>query len=233
MSRVQFNLLPDIKLQYNKTKRLKHLVTTIATLVTAGSLGLLIILFLTVEVVQKKQLSDSAKDVDKASQDLKSVPQIDQIITVQNQLNTLSQLHQSKHIVSRIFTYIPKVTPSNVTINKMEIDLKQSTMTITGKATTQANVNAFVDSLKFANFKVGSDEAKPAFSNVVESGFTISQGSISYAINLVFDPALFANSVDADGKPTSPTLSVTQPAGSSLSPSSTLFNSSQSSGGSQ
>jgi len=231
MSKVQFNLLPDIKLQANQTRRLKHLINTVATLVTAGSLALLVLLVLTVDVVQKKQLSDSAKAVDDASQNLKKVPQIDQIITVQNQLSTLAQLHQSKHIVSRIFDYLPKVTPNNVTIDKVDIDIKQNTMVLTGKAGTQSLVNAFVDSLKFATYKVNGGPATPAFSGVVESGFSISAGSITYTINLDFDSALFENSVDQDGKPTSPTLSVTQPAGSTLSPSSTLFNSSQSSGG--
>jgi Tfp pilus assembly protein PilN len=145
MSKVQFNLLPDIKLEYNRTQRMKTMITTVATLVTAGSLALLILLVLTVDIVQKKQLTDSANDIDTASKQLKNVPQIDQIITVQNQLKTLSELHQSKHISSRIFTYLPKLTPPNLTINKLDMDLKANTMVISGKASAQSNVNAFAD----------------------------------------------------------------------------------------
>jgi Tfp pilus assembly protein PilN len=233
MSKVQFNLLPDIKIQYNEAQRLKNLVTTVCVLVAGGLLGLLILLTLTVDVVQKKQLTDSAKEVDKASQQLKSVPQIDQIITVQNQLKTLAQLHQSKHIPSRIFSFLPKLTPNDVTINNLTIDLKANTMAITGKANSQSSVNAFVDSLKFATYKTNGAPATKAFSSVVESAFSINQTNIAYTINLQFDPALFSNTVNSDGKPVGPTLSVSQPTTSSLSPGSTLFNSSQSSGGSQ
>lgn len=233
MSRLQFNLLPDVKLEFNRTRRLKQLVTTVAVLVTGVSLALFIVLFLTVNVVQKKQLKDAAKDIDDTSQKLKKVPQIDQIITVQNQLTTLADLHKNKHITSRMFEYIPKVTPNNVSINKIEIDLGESKMTISGKATTQANVNTFIDSLKFANYKVGDGDSTPAFSNVVESSFSITQGSITYTIDCNFDPTLFMNTTDKDGKPIEPVLTVSQPGGSSLSPTSTLFNSSQSSGGSQ
>lgn len=233
MSRLQFNLLPDVKLEFNRTRRLKQLVTTVAVLVTGVSLALFIVLFLTVNVVQKKQLKDAAKDIDDTSQKLKKVPQIDQIITVQNQLTTLADLHKNKHITSRMFEYIPKVTPNNVSINKIEIDLGESKMTISGKAATQANVNTFIDSLKFANYKVGDGDSTPAFSNVVESSFSITQGSITYTIDCNFDPTLFMNTTDKDGKPIEPVLTVSQPGGSSLSPTSTLFNSSQSSGGSQ
>jgi Tfp pilus assembly protein PilN len=231
MSKVQFNLLPDIKLEYNRTQRMKTMITTVATLVTAGSLALLILLVLTVDIVQKKQLTDSANDIDTASKQLKNVPQIDQIITVQNQLKTLSELHQSKHISSRIFTYLPKLTPPNLTINKLDMDLKANTMVISGKASAQSNVNAFADALKYATYKVGGGTSTPAFSSVVESAFTISQGGVAYTINLNFDPNLFLNSVDKDGKPVSPVLTVNQQPASTLSPSSTLFNSS--SGGGQ
>jgi Tfp pilus assembly protein PilN len=232
MSKVQFNLLPDIKLEYNRTQHLKNTVMTIATLLTGASLALMILLFVTVNVVQKKQLSDSAKDVDSASQQLKNVPQIDQIITVQNQLTTLVELHQTKHITSRIFDFLPKLTPPNLTINKLDMDLKKNTMSISGKAGAQSSVNAFVDALKFANYKLGGGDKTKAFSSVVESAFTINQSNIAYTINLQFDPALFQNSSNKDGKPVAPVLSVNQPAGSSLSPS-TIFNSSRDSGGSQ
>lgn len=234
MSKVQFNLLPDIKLEYNRTQHLKNTLTAAATLVTVGSLTLLVLLFLTVDVIQKKQLNDSAKDIDSASKQLKSVPQIDEIITVQNQLSTLVKLHQSKHITSRIFKFLPQLTPPNLTVNKLDMDLKQNTLVISGKASAQSNVNAFVDALKLANYKLGTQgQDTKAFSNVVESGFTINQAGINYTISMQFDPVLFQNSADSDGKPIAPVMSVNQPAGSTISPSSTLFNSSQSSGGAQ
>jgi hypothetical protein len=233
MSSVQFNLLPDVKLEHDKAVRTKKLVTTVAFLASAISLAIFLILFLTVDVVQKKQLNDSKKAVDSASQQLKTVPQIDQIITVQNQLKTLSSLHANKHITSRIFKYFPKLTPQNVTINKLDVDLKLNTMIISGKANSQQDVNIFVDTLKFATYKVGNKEGN-AFNSVVESGFAPASGSIGYTVQLNFDPILFANTMDEQGKPVTPTLTVnTNNSASTLSPSSTLFNSSQSSGGSQ
>jgi Tfp pilus assembly protein PilN len=233
MSKVQFNLLPDIKLAYNKAQATKRRVTSIAYTASAISLALFLLLIITVDVVQKKQLNDSAKEVDTASKQLRAVPQIDNIITVQSQLKSLSQLHQSKHVTSRIFTYLPQLTPSDVTINKLDLDLKQGTMVISGTANSQHSVNTFVDTLKVAQYKVNSsDTPVTAFPSVVESGFSINPASIGYTINLQVDLKLFANNLlDANGKPQTPQLIVKKTSTGSQNPSNTLFNSTQTGAG--
>lgn len=234
MSRVQFNLLPDSKLKLNDTQHTKRLVFTIAIIVSAASLGLLLIMLGLVDGVQKKLMSDAAANVDKSSSQLQSL-NISKIITVQSQLQSLTGLHQNKHITSRIFTYLPKITPPDVSINKLDLDLTLNTMTIAGVAPSQKTVNTFIDTLKFATFKVvASDTSAPAFQSVIESGFNINPSGVGYTISLTFDPKLFANNLrDAQGKSITPQISVdTSSFNSPLkNPANTLFNSSQSSTG--
>ena len=236
MSRVQFNLLPDSKLALNRTQHTKRLVYTISILVSAVSVGILLIMLLLVDVAQKKLMNDAAAKVDTSSQQLQNL-KIDNIITVQSQLQALTGLHQSKNISSRIFSYLPKITPPNVSINKLDLDLSLDTMTISGTADSQKAVNTFVDTLKFTTFKVSSkDAATPAFKSVVETGFNINSGSVGYTIAVNVNPNLFANNLkDAQGNPASPQISVNSSAASAAlkDPSSTLFNSSQSSAGSK
>ncbi len=209
MSKIQFNLLPDIKLEYNKTQRTKKLVSSVALLVTAASVAVFILTLFTVDVVQKKQLDDSGKKVDKASKDLTSITQINQIITVQNQLSSLATLHQNKHITSRVYTYMPQLTPPNVTINKLALDLKQNNLQLSGKANSQADVNAFIDNFKFSTYKVNSsDNPKAAFTSVVESGFSISSSGVTYSLAIQVDPTLFTNTKDSNGNPVTPKLTV-------------------------
>lgn len=236
MSIVQFNLLPDVKLQYMRVQRTKNLVYTIAALVSIVSLAIFLLAIFTVDVVQKTQLNSAGNSVDKASSQLKSISQVDNIITVQNQLKSLSGLHQNKNITSRIFTYLPQVTPANVSINKLDLDLTKNTMDISGTANSQQEVNTFVDTLKFATYKVNStDTPAPAFPSVVESGFNITPNNIGYSITVQFDPKLFANNLlDSQEQPQVPKLTVQNSSSSSkLNPSSTLFNSSQTSTGGQ
>ncbi|HET7528800.1 MAG TPA: PilN domain-containing protein [Candidatus Saccharimonadales bacterium] len=208
MSKVQFNLLPDSKLQLDKAERTQHLVYTIAAIATVFSVVLLLLMLLVVDVMQKKMMDSAGTKVDAASKQLRDL-NIDKVVTVQNQLQALTGLHQNKHITSRIFDYLPKVTPPGVSINKLDLDLAKNTLNISGTAGSQKDVNTFVDSLKQATFKVGGSAAAPAFQNVVESGFSISGKSVGYSIDMGFDPQLFSNNLkDSQGNIVAPVMSL-------------------------
>ncbi len=93
---VQFNLLPDVKLEYVKTQRTKRLLTLISIVVSIVGLAVLFLSFVTVNVVQKKSLNDLSSDITKYSSQLKNVKDLDKILTVQNQLSTLKGLHDQE-----------------------------------------------------------------------------------------------------------------------------------------
>lgn len=210
MTRIQFNLLPDIKLQLDKAKRVQDLVFRAAVITSAVSVALFLLMLIMVGVVQKTQLNNAAKAQDTASAQLKNISNLGQVITVQNQLQTLVGLHQSKHITSRIFMYLPQVTPANASIGKLDIDLTGATMSISGNADSQKTVNTFIDSLKFTTYTLGSDDnMQSAFPSVVESAFAINPTNVSYTLDIQFDPKLFANDLlDGQGRPQEPKLSV-------------------------
>lgn len=236
MSKVQFNLLPDSKLNFNRQQRAKKLVYTGASIASVASIALLLIMLLFVDGVQKKLMNDAGKSVDQASSQLQAL-NINKIITVQSQLQALPALHQNKHIASRIFTYLPKITPANVSINRLDLDMVKNTMVISGTADSQKTVNTFVDTLKYATFTVGAQSSPaPAFQQVVESGFSLNTGSVGYTIDMQFDPSLFSNTArDSKGQVITPTVSVgnISSSGTLKDPSTTLFNSSQTSTGSK
>lgn len=210
MPRVQFNLLPDVKQEYIKSQRVRNLVISISVLVAATSLVLFLILFFSVAVVQQKQLKNTEKNINSNTAKLKSIKGIEEALVIQNQLLTLSSLHKNKHISSRLFTYLPQVTPDKVNITKLDLDYATNVMNISGTADTHNSVNAFIDTLKYTTYKMGSqDTAKQAFSAVVENNFGISSNNVSFSLTFQFDPKLFANNlVDETGKPAAPQLSV-------------------------
>lgn len=199
MSTLEFNLLPDVKMAYVKAARTRNLVLMISALVSAVALALLIVVFLGVDVVQKKQLTDAKKSIASYTSELKAIPNVNKIVTVQNQLQSLVSLHQSKHLSSRLFTYLPALTPTKAHITSIKLDMAANTMEISGTADGHQTINTFIDTLKFTKFKVGSDSTtKPAFPSVLETTFSLdnSQASATYTINATFDQALFANASD-------------------------------------
>jgi Tfp pilus assembly protein PilN len=222
MSSVQFNLLPDVKLDFIKAQRSKNLIFAIAVLVAAAAFVIFLIALVTVDGLQKKQLSNADNVVTTDTTKLNSMTSLDQIITVQNQLQTLTTLHQNKHITSRVFAYLPQLTPTDVSIGSLQLDTSTSALEVSGTAASQDSVNTFIDTLKFTNFTLGGQgTAQQAFTSVVESSFGIATTGVNYSLQISFNPELFSNNLSAVPQLVVPKLTTTR---SALEDPSSLFN---------
>ncbi len=195
---IQLNLLPDVKLEYIKAQRTRRLMISVSFLVTAVAVGILVLLLL-VDVAQRKHLSDLSHDITTESKQLKQKPDISRILTVQNQLESLTALHAGKPAASRLFSnYLNQVTPAAVAITSFNIDFTTQTATITGTADSLSNVNKYVDTLKFTTYNTSSNSAATkAFTNVVLSSFGLNGASTdksqaaTYTITLGYDKTIF------------------------------------------
>ncbi len=116
---------------------------------------------------------------------------MDKILTVQNQLKSLGNLHDSKPAASRLSGYLSQVTPAQVSINNLQIDFGGQKMTITGTANTLASVNQYVDTLKFTTFSSGGGDAQPAFTDVVLTSFALTQHEADYTVSFTYSPDIF------------------------------------------
>lgn len=200
---IQFNLLPDVKLEYIKARRARRLIIGISVITVGISIGILVLVF-SVGALQKKHLHDLSADITKESKQLENVPQLNKILTVQNQLLSLSGLHDGKPSATRLFGYLNELTPANVNISSFKIDFVEHTVTIQGDADALASVNKYIDTLKFTTYhedKETSDKPK-AFSDVVLSSFGVAnanqgkgnsapQPKATYSITLSYDEQLF------------------------------------------
>lgn len=194
---IQFNLLPDVKLQYIKTQRLQRLIVSICIIASVAALALFLAMILVVDLWQHRSINDLTSKIQTASAQLQSTKNLNKVLTVQNQLNSLDSLHSQKPEAKRLFGYLYTATPDKVTISDMTVDFSAHTMTITGAAPTLKNVNTFVDSLKFTMYKAGTDDTtQHAFSDVVLSSFGRNEQGASYTIDLNFDSVIFDNTKD-------------------------------------
>ncbi len=196
---IQLNLLPDVKLFYMKAQRQRRLVMSACVLVTGGAVVLLLLL-LSVNGLQKKHISDLTKDISKENSQLENKPDIDKVLTVQNQLQSLTELHDQKPAAARVFEYLNQVTPASVSITTLSVDFTQDTATITGTSDSLSNVNKYVDTLKYITYTTDdSTKPLPAFNNVVLSSFGLNTGAkdasqaASFTITLSYDKTIFDN----------------------------------------
>ena len=181
---IQFNLLPDVKIEYIKARRQKRLVVLSSSLAAVGALTVLIFLILFVDAVQKKNLHDLNADIKTQSAQLEKTANLTKILTVQNQLTSLTSLHDQKPAVTRLFGFLSQLTPNAVSIGSLRIDYSQKTLSVSGSASSLDTIKNYVDTLKATTYTVNgtSAQAKTAFSSVVLSNFSRTATTATYTI---------------------------------------------------
>jgi hypothetical protein len=199
---VQFNLLPDIKIKYITARRQKRTLMLVAGLISLGAVIVMALVASYVYIVQGAQIASLNNTINKSSESIKNkrsqVDDINKVLTVQSQLESLDPLHEQKPLTSRIMGYLGKLKPQSVTVTKIDISLVEgeNTMTIEGETLVLESVNTFIDTLKFAEFQKGEgDEASsdPIFTEVVLTDFSRDKTNATYTISLKYDPIIFSS----------------------------------------
>lgn len=191
---IQFNLLPSVKLEYIKARRTKRLVMSIAIVAGLFSFAIFGLLFVNVNFLQTGHISNLTKEIEDNTNQLKSIEDIDKVLTVQNQLTELTALHEKKPAADRALTYISQVTPQKASTSQVSVDFEQQTISISGTTDSLVTVNKFADTLKFTKYVVDdSTDQINAFSDVVLANFSVSDDQTTYQIDLKFNPEIFDN----------------------------------------
>jgi hypothetical protein len=196
---VQFNLLPDVKIEYIKTQAKMRIIIAACIVVSGVLLAIFTILFINARVLQTAHSKSVTNDINGSVKKIQSVQDLDKILTIQKQLGDMSTLHDSKIIASRLPDYLNQLKPEGAKYTDLEIDYTAGTFTLKGTAKDLATVNKYVDTLKFTDYKVAGENGKSgkAFSEVVLTSFAIQEKATSeiekatFAISMKFDTELF------------------------------------------
>jgi Tfp pilus assembly protein PilN len=193
---ITFNLLPDVKLEYLKTKRLQARVIGIAVLTTIIVIGLVVLVALWVYGAQTLQKGYLTNEIQKNHAKLEAVPDLEKYLTIQNQLNSLSTLHEGKNDFSRLLKFLPGLNPekpNNVTLTNVEVLVSEEgeSMSFQGEVNDYTGLNTFRDTLTNATFKHGDTEEK-LFETVTVASSSLEKSEKGGSI-VVFDIATTYN----------------------------------------
>ncbi len=198
---VQLNLLPDIKLQYIKTKRTKRMVIGISLVVIVASIALFLLMFSFVNIAQKGHISRLDKETSASISKIQNTPGINEILTIQNQLSVVNPAHEAKPATERVLPFINQFIPPGSKITNIQIDFTANTLSVSGTSPDIQTVNKIIDSFKFATFVTKSspdDKSRHPFTDVVSSGLSVSNAAESpFSINMTFDKSIFVNTDEA------------------------------------
>lgn len=134
---IEINLVPDVKLELIKARRLRTGIISFAIIVSLVAGGVVTLLALYTFGVQGVTQLTLNGQIEAESKKLKSVQDLSEMLTVQNQLSELEDTHSNKLAASRLFDLMVKVVPdgdNNVRFSAIEVDAEEGVITLNAEA---------------------------------------------------------------------------------------------------
>ena len=129
---IQVNLIPDVKQELLRAQTQRNVVISIAIILAIAAGAVVVLVALYVFGAQKLIMDNADKTIDTEYSTLSQVEDLDQLLTVQNQLKRVSVLDADKNITSRLFGMLNVI----VTTGQHEITVSSlSVMPVEAQAT--------------------------------------------------------------------------------------------------
>jgi len=204
---IEINLVPDIKQELIKARRVQALVISGAIVVGLIAIGIVILLALYLFGVQavRSNLADAA--ITGKSKQLSGVSDLANTLTIQHQLTMLTQLHDEKNIDSRFFDLLAAINPeppNNVTFSTTQVDADTKTIRLEGQASggyTAADVlkKTIIGTKLVYKDSSGTTQTVSLTSDVSTSDLSYGEDSLGkkvlrFTLTFIYDDAFFARS---------------------------------------
>jgi hypothetical protein len=143
---IEINLIPDVKQELLRAQSMRAAVISgaILTSIIAGAVVALLALYIYgVQTVRSGIVSD---EIDKQYKTLSEVKDLPKVLTIQNQLATMSELNSNKKIDSRIFSVVSAVVPpapNEVQISQIDINSADSIISFEGQTRAYDSMEVF------------------------------------------------------------------------------------------
>lgn len=134
---IEVNLVPDVKQELIRAQRVRTGVISMAILTSIVAVGLVVLLAMWVFAIQAVRHGISDTDIKKKGEELAKVEDVNNTLTIQNQLSKLQGMHDNKKIDSRIFDILQAInpaSPNDVRVTNLVIDSDTKTVTVQAQA---------------------------------------------------------------------------------------------------
>jgi len=199
---VQLNLLPDVKKEFLHAESVRRKTIAFSILISIIAAGLTVAFAFYVYAVQNVILSVQTSDIKNKSSQLNNVKDIDKYLVVQNQLASLSSLHNEKNNYSRLLDFLPRLNPAppqNITLATLDVSSEDHTITFKGKVADYGSLTTFKDTLSNAEFTYQTDgeqqSATKLFTDVVITSATYqntgNQTGVTFSVMATYNEEVF------------------------------------------
>ena len=133
---IQINLVPDVKQEMLRAQRMRNITISMSIVagLIAGGAVVVMGLALGAQAVTENLV---AGQIDKEFKKLQDTKDIDNALTIQNQLNAITGLNDKRTIDSRLLDVLAAINPAetnNVTLSRVTLDPTATKLVIEGSA---------------------------------------------------------------------------------------------------
>ena len=164
----EINLVPAVKAQMIKALKMRNLVLFICIIVSAASVGAVLILF-GIKSGQDIAMANQDGKLETMSAKLLGYDELGDLVTIQSQLDRLSDISENKTVLSRVFGALGVMLPTgddSVTLSELRVDLTTNTLRMDGQA--DARTNPLIDYRVLESFKKGVELTKYDYGRYVD-----------------------------------------------------------------
>lgn len=134
---IEINLVPDVKQELIRAQRVRNTVISVTILVGIASVAIIVLMAFYLFGVQTVRSVVADNRISDGTKKLNDVEDLTNTLTIQNQLEKLSEQHSTKNIDSRVFAILTAINPSapnEIVISSAKVDSETKTVTIEGQA---------------------------------------------------------------------------------------------------
>lgn len=133
---IQVNLIPDVKLEYLRVQRLRNIIIAVSVIVSITAVVLAVIAAI-IYGTTVALMNSGKNDIKQRYAKLEQIEDSDKLVTIQNQLTKIDELHGKRSKYSRIFPLLEAVRPkdkSAISFTTIVHDPGERTISIEGTA---------------------------------------------------------------------------------------------------
>lgn len=186
---IEINLIPDVKKELLRAQSTRATVISVSIFASIVAGGLVVALLLYVFGVQAVRSTLAKDEIKSQYATLSKVEDLSKVLTIQNQLGTMSELNDSKKINSRLFNVLAAVVPpepNSVQLSQINVDSEDSVITLDGQTRAFDSMEVFKKTLDSA-IVVYTKEGKES---EVKLATTLNSSEVSYGENSNGDKVL-------------------------------------------
>ena len=167
---LEINLVPDIKDEMIKALKLRNYIFFLCLVVAAGSVCVTLIFGL-IAGGQQAAMESKKNTIEHMSSKISSYSDLNDFLTIKDQLGNVSALTENKHVLSRTFNILSTLLPTGadtITISELNVNLSTEMPTFNFDAQANAGSDPFIDYNVLDAFKKSMKYMRYDYGNYVD-----------------------------------------------------------------